>query len=246
MVSFSDPISEIVKAAMEPPTEFGERNYISWDNRENVTHCQVGMYVNRDSEILDRCNWQATINYLNDTYPDTENDDWYVAHISHWACGWFDKLMVKVFIDPDIEPLDELCDEDNITAIYKDMIEFVSGITVYPILDESLYSKMEWEEEIDNVKFNAPNWADIPTDAAEEVVSWLHHHDFCPENQCFSDVEIAWACLSLNLLDPDYYEEIDEWLVKMFTAERGNWRYDSAIKNLVVEFKEWCDSVMAG
>jgi hypothetical protein len=155
---------------------------------------------------------------VKETYPAS---DYHIVHASHWAVGHCSELLVRVLVrnDEDMDD-EEVFDEDNITAIFKDMMDIVHVLTCdYPIFNETVFSRMEYEEILDNIKWQSPNWsADVN---ADEVYDWLREHDFEPENhaggrglapgESFTDREVELACYKLGFVDTDYQEEVDEW-----------------------------------
>jgi hypothetical protein len=79
----------------------------------------------RDGNLLDRSNWDCQIDALAElNTPDT----WEIIRHGHWACGWFE----FVILAPESEAAD-VCD-----TLARDLAE-------YPVLDETDYSKREWE-----------------------------------------------------------------------------------------------------
>jgi hypothetical protein len=242
MGKYRGDIVEFAKKAMEYPTEFGERNYASFDDREFYSHAPVGIGQHRDSELLDRCNWQAALNYLNENYPDNENEDWYIHSAGHWAVGWVEKIMVRVFKNPDA---DDKFTEDNITEMYDDLVDFVSGVQEYPILDESLYSEMEYREVLDSIDQNYPSWAASPD--ADIIYSWLMNENFYAEEQYYNDDEVALACFVLEMFDPDERDEANAWAEKVIASVEPERRYyyDRNVRAYLENFKQWCDSIVA-
>lgn len=77
----------------------------------------------RDSEILDESNFDAALERLGG-----ESDDVQVQSCGHWACGHFDRILVKV---------------DSPKA--KELFKIHQDLENYPILDESDHSEREYE-----------------------------------------------------------------------------------------------------
>lgn len=59
---------------------------------------------------------------------------WDVAHLNHWAVGWVSYIVYDFSAEP------------NSVAITDYVIETREKLGRYPLLDEELHSKMEWEE----------------------------------------------------------------------------------------------------
>lgn len=82
----------------------------------------------RDSDALERSNFQIIFDKFDALDPDEEN--WEVCSFNHWACGWFEIIIVK---------------EDS--SVGKAALAFESSLEEYPILDEDHYSQLTFEEE---------------------------------------------------------------------------------------------------
>ena len=78
---------------------------------------------NRDSEILDQSNFQCALEQLGG-----ESKDVVVGHFGHWACGWFELLLVN----PKSKKI-------------KKAYEIHKSLQNYPVLDESDFSDRENE-----------------------------------------------------------------------------------------------------
>jgi len=90
----------------------------------------IGISKHRDSDAMDRSNWDYVIEQLNERFPDETPAPWNIAHLGHWAVGWVDWLTYDTG-KPDLE-------------------EFFKGIRTkladYPLLDEDRYHDMEWAD----------------------------------------------------------------------------------------------------
>jgi hypothetical protein len=87
----------------------------------------------RDSCLLAKCNWESATQVLRaDPYDgglaDRANAYTFVAN--HWAVGWVEYLMVR---------------QDAPYEIRREAGEIVCALADYPILDEDLLSRREWE-----------------------------------------------------------------------------------------------------
>lgn len=78
---------------------------------------------NRDSDALSESNFSAALESLGG-----ESETVEVHRFGHWACGWFEIIIV----DPNSPAAEIAQDIDN-------------SLADYPILDESDYSEREWE-----------------------------------------------------------------------------------------------------
>jgi hypothetical protein len=75
----------------------------------------------RDSGALEESNWQCQAEHL------PENDDCEVHNFGHWACGWFEIVIVR----PDTESAHKAC-------------EIASKLEHYPVLNEDDFSNREY------------------------------------------------------------------------------------------------------
>lgn len=82
--------------------------------------------INRDSDVLYKSNWE----HILESMKEAPEGEWDVAHLFHWAVGWVEYITFNTANKKIHEYL---------TRIENDLAD-------YPVLDEVLYSKMEWEE----------------------------------------------------------------------------------------------------
>lgn len=231
MASIHDSLEQKARAALTHPPDSA-----FWDNDLFHTHGFSGFTQSRDSGILEKSNYRVAFKLLkekfhgsectegptchafgNDGVCEHDRDDVYDISVSHWAVGWAEMVIVRVVIDPTL-PEDELFDEDNIHPAFKEAMELLETVTLqYPVLDDMDMSELEWEESCENVKNEAPSWAQ-PTEGHDwgEVVGWMHDNDIYggDDNTWFSEDEIAQACWDLGFIDPrpGYWEDAIEWL----------------------------------
>lgn len=104
------------------PTGF-DRAGICLEDRQDWIVLPVGR--NRDSGILDECNFETALAMLGG-----ESDTCEVHRFGHWGCGWFELILVHP---------DRLEDAESIENALAD----------YPVLDESKFSEMEWQASCD-------------------------------------------------------------------------------------------------
>ncbi len=104
-------------------------------------HNPVGAYVvatrNRDSQLLDESNWDATRAALMRAGAEILQDDEgdvYDFRAHHWACGWVEYLIVRPEAPEPVKAAAADC------IIARD---------AYPILDEDDYSKRQCEAQFD-------------------------------------------------------------------------------------------------
>lgn len=104
------------------PTSFDNHYYL--EGRENWFVLPV--YRNRDSNCLERANWDAAVSELG-----KENEDSYEIHrFGHWGPGWFEIILINPHND--------------------ELVKIAEGIENilfnYPVLDDELFSQYEYEE----------------------------------------------------------------------------------------------------
>lgn len=203
MATVFDSIEVQAKASIERPDSY----FTSRFEDEHPEFGRSGFSTHRDADVTNRSNWKAIQEIIKEKYPDT---DWKIIGSNHWAVGWCEELLVRVLINPDLE-YDELFDEDNITPIFKELMDIMHELTCqYPILNESIYYEMEYQEILENIQWQLPNWS--TTDAEpSEIYTWLRDRDYEPDNYSFKDREVELACFKMGHTDSDYQEEVDEW-----------------------------------
>ncbi len=97
------------------------------------------MTDSRDSDVLTRANGTALRMELSDLGCE---EDWDIASFNHWAVGWVENVIYKV-VD----------DEDNLTEVAKFLIAWQERLNEYPVADEELYSAMEYDEQLEDIKY---------------------------------------------------------------------------------------------
>jgi hypothetical protein len=124
----------------------------------------VPLILTRDSEVLERANWIAATKMfergLNEN--DDDYDDYEECHFNHWACGWFQIIVVA----PD-SPAHDIAKQ----------IE--SRLEEYSILDEDLTYEMELTEFHDLVE-QAAIEAINDLDDEKDCDLTLNTDKFCP------------------------------------------------------------------
>jgi hypothetical protein len=93
-------------------------NYVG----EDWSDYYIGPAYTRDSDILDQSNFHVALDLLGG-----ESDTVIVERCSHWACGWFERILVN------------RSDADAVSVL----TEITERIERYPVLDESDYYDRE-------------------------------------------------------------------------------------------------------
>lgn len=91
--------------------------------------------VHRDSDRLERSNWEVISNDLLKKHPNTVE----IVHCGHWLVGWVDHLAVKM-IDKN----------GRITRAGIDVLDWLEKLDGYPVADEDHYSRLESDENYEN------------------------------------------------------------------------------------------------
>jgi hypothetical protein len=124
--------------------------------------------VHRDSDQLERSNWEVISSDLMKKHPNTVE----ITHCGHWAVGWIDHLTVKM-VDKN----------GRITRAGLDVLDWYEKLTDYPLADEQHYSDLQWEEGYDgalrSIRYDHPkNMIDeLPDNWIGLVYEWIHEHD---------------------------------------------------------------------
>lgn len=103
------------------PTQF-DPNGLGLEDRQDWFVCPV--IQTRDSEALERANYASMLQIL-EPYP----DDYEEHRFGHWGPGWFEIILVRAGTKAEMEAL-----------------ECEAALASYPVLDDSLFSQMEWDE----------------------------------------------------------------------------------------------------
>ena len=114
--------------------------------------------VNRDSDALQRSNWEVMVKSLKETDPDEA--DWEIHRFGHWANGWFEVVLLR----PE-------------SAAHLDAESMAQALEDYPVLDEMHWSELEWDEA-------AEIWANFYSDT--DRVDYLRSQGHCAET--FADL----------------------------------------------------------
>ncbi len=111
----------MIKLSEFRPTQLDAAGLFRKD-KHNWLVCDIS--VNRDSNVLAQANWKALSKILAKF-----NGDYEVLRFGHWACGWFEIVVIKP---------DSKCQEE-VEKIEK-------AISDYPVICDITYSQMESEE----------------------------------------------------------------------------------------------------
>jgi|SRR5215471_13608138 len=146
----TDLITSLREAQTAPAYYFGRLDDLVEDNM-----AQTGIGQHRDSDVLDRSNFQVILEDLRERFPDLIEVD----GASHWAVGWVEGILVPALTDPSLGYT-----ESNVHPAFLAAMEWQAKLADYPIADETAYSELEWTE-----------FCDYVTDEAES--HWNREHD---------------------------------------------------------------------
>lgn len=118
----------------------------------------------RDSGLLDISNFEVISEDVQKRFP----DDVEVVRFGHWAVGWVDELMVRVYDA-----------QGEITPAFEAAAEWRGALEDYPVASDEDYSRREYEATLENIKDAGHNYV---SDAAPEgwqfeVFDWFDNNN---------------------------------------------------------------------
>jgi len=102
----------------------GIDSYSNYIGDTDIKDMLVFLGQNRDSDILSKSNFQVALERLGG-----ESNTVQIHSFNHWACGWIELILIN--------PINE-------DAVYE-ANKMLSEINRYPVLDDSHYSKLEYD-----------------------------------------------------------------------------------------------------
>jgi hypothetical protein len=115
---------------MEPYSKFQPTSFdikgLGLEDRQDWLVCPCG--TDRDADILTLANWESQKEILKEF----NDEDWETHIFNHWGPGWFEIAIVR----PGTPVADEM---EKVEGVLSD----------YPVLDDSRYSLMEYEDKQD-------------------------------------------------------------------------------------------------
>lgn len=180
-------------------TDFG------WHERPSDDELWCIVYThNRDSGLLDESN-AAQIESALKRYE--RRGTVRSERHSHWAVGWVDGYAIRVYTH-----------KGKITKAFKTYFSLMSDLEDYPVLDEEDYSRREYEETIENIENEGSRYVKegAPDGWSHDVYAWLWDNEPCEvenvdDNGGYpSSDAIKRALYNVDLLDPDYLEDIED------------------------------------
>lgn len=123
---------------------------------------------NRDSGLLDQSNAHVIEAEL-DTFTGGSDPDVVAEHHDHWAVGWVQGFSIRVV------------KKGQITRAFRKYHELAQRLADYPVLDESDYSRREYEDTLSNftdAAWRLRNQYDLPEDWQTAAYDWFAEHDY--------------------------------------------------------------------
>jgi hypothetical protein len=100
---------------------------------------------NRDSELLEQANEKVILQHFKDKFKKTQNLNWCLERHNHFLCGYCDCISIRVYKK-----------NGKITREFKELAKIIDKLeNDYPILDENIYSEMEYEATCENIDMEA-------------------------------------------------------------------------------------------
>ncbi len=158
--------------------------------------------VHRDSDALERSNWQVISEDLTSRYPDDVQPESY----NHWAVGWVETLRIRVYGN---HP-NRLGVPIFSTAIHA-AYDWAERLDSYPVADEEHYSQLEWDEFMDYVESESSLWPDSidrPDDWAYRVSSLMETTR--TEDIYYRDLEMAFCEAAADFFHEMNYVNTDQ------------------------------------
>lgn len=131
MLTYKSDIEELAKEAAGNWRKFD--SFAWFEQPEDSDDWTIVYTHNRDSDIVTRCNAEIIEQEMT-PYTEADEPDCYAERHNHWAVGWVDGYSIRVYKN------------GQITEAFKKWCELQQRIEDYPLLDESKYSEMEWNE----------------------------------------------------------------------------------------------------
>ena len=151
------------------PTAFDPKG-LNADILEIENFLVIPVIQTRNSKVLEKTNFQAAIKIL-----DGESKQVQIHRFNHWGPGWFEIILIN----------------PNDKGIMEKAKSIEESLENYPILDDELYSQLEWNEMYDlwesmslsekielckdeNVSIFSARSKKVPDGCYEKLSSWVN------------------------------------------------------------------------
>ena len=141
----------------------------AFDNAENYLGERHSTYYivgskHRDSEILDRSNFECTHkelqdivdNYYEDSDYEPDNAPLKINRMGHWAVGWVEQILIH----------------EDYTVLLQAGDKIIERLEDYAVLDEDDYSEKESEEFYSNLKLTIQDYLQDNQDSLDENLAY--------------------------------------------------------------------------
>lgn len=137
------------------------------DAPDDATAWGVFNTHNRDSGLLAQSN--ASV-FQRELEASCFEEDVQAEHANHWACGWVDGFAVRV----------RAADSGAFTPAFIKLVELVTALESYPVLDENDYSQREYDAAVEAIEQElhalGAGWNENSAGPGD-VFGWLWDHE---------------------------------------------------------------------
>ncbi len=161
----------------------------------------------RDAKVLEISNYESIYKALEDREDFEENEDYCIQGFNHFACGWVDKITVRMLED----------DKETVTAIGKYVLDIRDQLVHdYCVFDEQDYSEREHETRVELIQncLTCPNgyeWVPTkPDDWANILISLCYDSSIEIEEDHFPEDEVQEVAIKAGLMYPDFIFDLQE------------------------------------
>ena len=110
------------------PTGFdSDRNFDGDSDHLRDHYFLAPVSTSRDADILTRSNWEVV---TDDILKVATHDDTEICRFGHWACGWYEQLLIH----------------KSDTEALKVAEEWCCFLSDYPVADDEHHSELQWNE----------------------------------------------------------------------------------------------------
>lgn len=206
---------DYAKDCLKMPSDFG------WWGSDDMfkTWGLTGIATTGVSDIAEKSNFDSVIAHLQYTFGDQFDDNFDIVNLNHWACGSVQQLSCRILFDE--IPLSEIT-EDDLTIFFTELVDVMSVIELFGILDEEDYhSRCDKEsakliEELFGVNSDHYYWYQSANkfyghcieidEFGYEVIRWLNENNYSVESHLDDGTPIY---LDNDLIVAIYHLELD-------------------------------------
>lgn len=201
-----------------------------WQRADNYSGPDMSEYLTgpshtRDSDHMAESNFQTALEMLGGEDEDAGVE---VHRFGHWACGWFEQIMVRT---------------DNKQAA-QELYKIYQALEDYPLLDDSDYSERQYEAQQDYARGEQKSLAEalvmqlgLPEELAEDADMLQLAYELNLECQSYYGDD---SCININEYhEPDDYrtKQLITILEQLYKQTGDNAAYDYVCAALNVEVR---------